>query len=122
MWPSLPTWGHLHPLVIHFPIALLLTSPLFVLLAICIPTARRSFSASALILLALGTAGALLALSTGNAAENAVAATGELHAILKQHEELGEGTAIEFSVLTGFLGVIVLAPVLFKGLDRPGGT
>ena len=29
--PPVPNWSELHPLVIHFPIALLLVAPLFVI-------------------------------------------------------------------------------------------
>ena len=32
--PPIPGWYELHPLVVHFPIALLLIAPLFVLLGL----------------------------------------------------------------------------------------
>ena len=31
-FPPFPTWDSLHPLIIHFPIALLLVCPLFILI------------------------------------------------------------------------------------------
>ncbi len=38
--PPLPTWDGIHPLVVHFPIALLLVAPLLVLLAAALAPAR----------------------------------------------------------------------------------
>lgn len=64
--PALPPWEGMHPIVIHLPIALLAIAPLFVLLGIIIP--KRGFTASALLLMLMGTAGAWLATNTGDAA------------------------------------------------------
>lgn len=64
--PALPPWEGMHPIVVHFPIALLAIAPLFVLLGIVIP--KRGFTASAFVLMVLGTAGAWVATNTGDAA------------------------------------------------------
>ena len=67
--PPLPTWQELHPLVIHFPIALLLVAPLFIFLGAVLRKERsRVFLISALILMLLGTATLYLATQTGQAA------------------------------------------------------
>ena len=64
MLPPWPGWDGLHPLVIHFPIALLLTAPVFVLLAMIPPKRGASFGLSALAMLVLGTAAAFVAVGT----------------------------------------------------------
>jgi uncharacterized membrane protein len=110
---------HLHPLVVHFPVALLLTAPLFIVMALFARRAARSFALAALILLALGTLGAWAAMTTGEAAEDASMITARAEPILERHEELAEVTAIAFSVLTGLLAAIVLVPVLVERLNRP---
>lgn len=112
--------GHLHPLVVHFPVALLVTAPVFVLLAVVGPGAwRRGFAVSALVLLGLGTIGAWVGMSTGEAVEDAVHVTGQAEAVLERHEELAEVVAKTFTVLTGILLAIVLLPALVARLDRP---
>jgi uncharacterized membrane protein len=53
---AMSAWNELHPLVVHFPIALLLVAPLFVLMGALWP--RRTgvyFLGSALILISVGT-------------------------------------------------------------------
>ncbi len=66
--PPLPAWEGIHPLVVHFPIALLMVAPVFVLLGILLP--RRGFSVSALVLMLMGVAGAWVATSSGEAAHS----------------------------------------------------
>ena len=68
-FPPLPTWDSLHPLIIHFPIALLLLSPLFILIsAIPPPPKGKPYMIAALLILLLGTASLFIAGSTGHAA------------------------------------------------------
>lgn len=122
MWFTVSSLDQLHPMVVHFPIALLLTAPLFVLLAVLWRKASRGLALSALLLLALGTAGAWVAVCTGDAAEHAVHATGAAKAVLHQHEDLAELTATVFSILTGLFAAIVLLPLLIQKLDRPTWT
>ena len=73
--PPLPDWNGLHPLVVHFPIALLLVAPLFVLVGVWLRAPRnRTWLAAALTLLALGTLGAWVAVSTGEREERSPSA------------------------------------------------
>ena len=59
--PPIPSWSELHPLVIHFPIALLLVAPIFILGAVFTdPKKGRPFLLAALVLMILGTARNLL--------------------------------------------------------------
>ena len=54
--PPIPSWTELHPLVIHFPIALLLVAPLFIIIGMIVnPQKGRPFLIAALILMLLGT-------------------------------------------------------------------
>ena len=77
--PATPPWEGMHVLVVHFPIALLLTAPAFVLLAVLFPIWARWASWAALLLLALGTAGTFVAINTGYAAQaSATGAEGAL--------------------------------------------
>ncbi|MEN1679035.1 MAG: DUF2231 domain-containing protein [Planctomycetota bacterium] len=69
--PALPpSWDGFHPLVVHFPIALLAVAPIFVLLGSI--TGYRSMMFSALVLLVLGVAGAFVATNTGEEAYNVI--------------------------------------------------
>lgn len=68
-FPPIPTWDSLHVLIIHFPIALLLLSPLFVVVSAILPPAKgKPYMVAALIVLLLGTASLFVAGSTGHAA------------------------------------------------------
>ncbi len=71
MLPALPpSWDGLHPLVVHFPIALFVVAPIFVLLGVV--TGMRSFMLSALLLLVMGTVASFVATNTGEAAYDAI--------------------------------------------------
>jgi uncharacterized membrane protein len=110
----MPDWNHLHPAIVHFPIALLTVAPLLVLLGLLWPAQRKGIHAMALILLAGGTVGALLALSTGEAAETFARRTPELRAALGRHEGLAQTATFLFVSLTLTLGVIRGVPLLRK--------
>ncbi len=79
---------HLHPMVVHFPIALILVALLFDMVSLF--TQRELFSKMALYLLLLGTLGLIAAFLTGDLAEESVEKTRALHRVLETHEEAGE--------------------------------
>jgi uncharacterized membrane protein len=113
--PPIPSWTELHPLVIHFPIALLLVAPLFIIAGIVAnPQKGRPFLVAALVLMLLGTAGAFLAIATGEAAGQVAERTPAVSAVLERHEDLAEMTRIVFSVLTLLFAAILLLPRLLK--------
>jgi uncharacterized membrane protein len=113
--PPLPSWDGLHPLIVHFPIALLLVAPLFIVLGIVL---RRGglFLWAALLLMAIGSTATFFAVSTGEAAGKLAERTPEINAVLEHHEKLAESTRGVFTVLTLVFAVIVLAPAAFRRL------
>lgn len=110
-FPTIPPWNALHPLLIHFPIALLLIAPLFVLVgAILKPRRGKPFLYSAFILMLLGTAAVFFAASTGEAAGKLVKETPQIETILDRHENLAEAVEIIFSVLTALFALLLFVP------------
>lgn len=113
--PPIPSWDALHPLIIHFPIALLLVAPLFIIAALLVSAPKRqAFLISALVLMILGTASVYVALSTGEAAGKLAERTTQVNAVLERHEDLAEKTRLTFTVLTVILAGILTVPRLVK--------
>ncbi len=117
MFP-LPSWDALHPLVVHFPIALLLTAPLIALAALALPAHRRGLSLAALMVMVLGTAGAFAAVSSGEAAEGRADLVPGAGAVLEEHEEHGEQARNLFAGLTLAYAALLWLP---GRLRRPPG-
>ena len=112
--PPIPTWDGLHPLIIHFPIALLLVAPLFIILGLLFARHRRLLMISALVLMFLGTASSFVAVSTGEAAGKLADRTPEVNQVLQHHEELAERTRLTFTVLTVVFAGLLLGPAVLK--------
>ena len=109
--PPLPSWQGLHPLVIHFPIALLMVAPFFVILGAAVkPERSHPYLLSALWLMVLGTASVFVAVGSGEAAGRLAERSPEINATLEHHEALAERTRMLFSTLTVFFAMIVLVP------------
>ena len=90
----------IHPMVVHFPIALLMASVAFDLLAS--RWRLRSFRDASFYTLIGGLAGAALAVLTGALAEESVEKSGVPKAALEIHEGLG------YATLWLFLGLFLL--------------
>lgn len=114
----MPPLNHLHPAVVHFPIALLAVAPLLALIGGLWPAQRRGIHAMALLLLLLGFLGGLAALATGEAATSFARRTPELKAGLAEHEAAAQWTLGLFgALLAGWLAHGGL--VRFRRRDLP---
>jgi len=89
-----------HPLVVHFPIALLLTAVVLEVLAL---VARRpAWHRVALWNLALGTLAAGVAVISGWRAEDVAKHSFDIWQVLERHEQLGIATLAIGAVVTAF--------------------
>ncbi len=108
--PPIPNWQAIHPLLVHFPIALLLVAPLFVMAGAILrePTRAFSFMLAALVLMVLGTVSTFITASSGKAAglENLPSA----RRVLELHQELAETAELAFAALTLIFACIVFVP------------
>jgi uncharacterized membrane protein len=96
----LPNWApNLHPLVIHFPIALLIVAAFADLIDTLIGRPKWLASAATM-LFACGSVGAIVACLTGQQALDTVLMPGMGHPIVQAHRMWAIATAVYFSVLT----------------------
>lgn len=110
-FPPIPSWDALHPLIIHFPIVLLLMGPLFVLIsAILRPPKGRPYMIAALIVILLGTGSLFVATETGEAAAELAERGGPVDAVLSAHQKLATETEIVFSALAVILVAMAVLP------------
>ena len=111
----LPIWNTLHPLTVHFPIALLLVAPLFILAGIVLPRRRAPHALlAAFVLVILGTGSLILAVETGEATAEHVTKTPEIQSVLHEHEEMAEATEVIFGAMTVLFAVLLFGPRLFR--------
>ncbi len=116
--PPIPAWESLHPLIVHFPIVLLLLSPLFILISmIMAPSKGRPYMTAALIILVLGTVSLFVAGETGEAGALLAQRGGGMDKILAAHQSLASETEVVFSVLAVILLGMVLLPRIFRRSD-----
>lgn len=96
----LPDWApNLHPLLVHFPIALLVTAVAVDLLAVCIRDA--SFTRRATGFYALGATLLCVTYLSGRDAAATVFTPGMAHAIVQEHWAWAMWTTFYFIALTG---------------------
>ncbi len=118
--PPIPDWDALHPLVVHFPIALLLVAPIFIVLGLAARRNGPAFSVAALVLMVLGTAGAWVAVATGEASAELADRSPAINAAIEEHEELAETTRLAFTGLTAAFAALVIVPRLMnRQISRP---
>ena len=114
MFPPIPSWDGMHPLIVHFPIALLLIVPILIIIGIISAKHGPAFLFSAFVLMVLGTVAAFVAVSTGNEAGELAERMNNVEKVLEHHEELAETTRNVFSALTIIFAVMIFAPKLLK--------
>jgi uncharacterized membrane protein len=116
--PALPPWNALHPLVVHFPIALLLVVPLVIGVGLA-GRPGRGVLGVAFLLLAVGTAAAWVAAATGESAGQLAERPPDVARILDRHEELAEITRTLFTALTlAYGGLLAVPRALQRDLSR----
>jgi len=99
--PPIPPYEGLHPIVVHFPIGILLIAWVPMLVAMVVKKQRHAWLASAALLLVLGTLAAFAAVLTGEAAEEIVAETSQVVGdALHEHEETAELARTLFVVVS----------------------
>jgi uncharacterized membrane protein len=101
-------------LIVHFPIALLLIAPLFMVLGMLLPRRMPGLALAAWLLLLLGTVAAWFAVASGHAAFDATIVPEAAQSVAERHASMGETTRNIFSTLCAAYGVVLLVPVLFK--------
>ncbi|HOS93580.1 MAG TPA: hypothetical protein PLD23_16620 [Armatimonadota bacterium] len=114
--PPVPKWEGLHPLVVHFPIALLIVAPLFVATGMLLWERTRAYAVAALILMVLGTAGAWVSVASGVAAMGLATVNAEGREVMARHQELAMLVRLAFSILTALYAAIVALPLFAKRL------
>jgi uncharacterized membrane protein len=114
-FPPIPSWDAIHPMIIHFPIVLLLLAPFLILVgALRRPERSRTILYVALAVMIAGTVGTYFAVASGEAAAQLAERNPQVEAVLERHEQLAEATRIGFSVLTVIFAAILVIPQVLK--------
>ncbi len=114
LFPVLPDWNGMHPVLVSFPIVLLLAAPLLVLVSLFVRQSWRPWTYAGLLLMALGVLAAWLAVGSGHSAGQLVDKTQELERVIGRHEALGVMTRNLFTALALLLGLLVALPALLR--------
>jgi hypothetical protein len=114
--PTPPAFDGLHPLVVHFALAIPLIVPVFLVIALAWKSQWRAMLVASLVTCALGTAFMLLAIQTGEATEKYAHMVEGTGPTLHRHEELAELARNLFFGVTAALAVATF--VAFKLNDK----
>lgn len=106
---------HLHPMIIHFPIALLIVG--FMADLIGAITKREFYSKAGFYLLLLGTAGVVAGYFSGNFAGEGLAEGGALKAALEVHEDAAE-LALWLALATSVVRIGLVVTKRYAGALR----
>lgn len=117
-FPPIPSWDALHPLIIHFPIALLLIAPIFIVVGATLrPAKGRSYLIAAMVLLLVGTASIYVAVETGEAAGKLAERASGMEQVLENHQSLAERTQAVFTLLSVIFVALIGVPGLLRRAD-----
>lgn len=106
--PPIPPFDRLHPLVVHFPIALVLVAPVFILLAVLLNRYARPLLLAATLLVGMGAVAAAVAVESGEAAEHFAEAVPAAAPVLDQHASLAKKARNASFGLTGLMAMCTL--------------
>jgi uncharacterized membrane protein len=106
---------HLHPMIVHFPIALLIIGFLFDLTGAVFN--KDFFSKTGFYLLILGTAGVLAAYISGNIAGDGVSEVGALKQALENHEEAAE-LSLWLMVVASIVRITIVLLKKYSGIFK----
>src|SRR5215213_10476126 len=96
----IPDWApNIHPVLVHFPIALLVTAAALDLIA-CLLRRNRRLRDTATILYVIGTLAALAAYVTGRAASQTIWLPGMAHAVVSDHWDWAWRVVWFFGIVT----------------------
>lgn len=117
--PSIPAFEAMHPLVVHFPIAVFLIAITPLALALIFRKRAGTWAWASVLLLTIATVGAFAAVITGEAAEEAVGTLSTVaEAAVHDHEEAGELVRNLMPVTLAF--GVVLAVLASREKHRAG--
>lgn len=118
--PPLPSWNAAHPIIVHLPLGVLGIVPVLVLIAMLAWKSRRTAGGIALLVLFVGTLGTVMAVASGEAAEEAVIIPGLAERVFSEHEDLAEMARNIFLGITAFYVLVnVLNLALKDKFKRP---
>ena len=103
--PPIPPFDQLHPLVIHFPIALVLVTPVVIALALAWHKQARVLLVVATLLMIMAGGAAILAVQTGNAASGYAENVLGAGPVLDDHAKMGTRARNATLALTGALAI-----------------
>jgi uncharacterized membrane protein len=109
-FPPIPSWDGLHPIIVHFPIGLLLVAPVLLLVGAVLRERGRCWQLAGLVVMLLGTAATFVAVPTGEAAARLADKSPEMIPVLTHHQELAENTRLVFTVLTVLFALLLFVP------------
>ena len=102
----------IHPLVVHFPIALLIASLVFEILSFCFRI--EAWRTTGRWCLVAGTAGALAAVLSGLKAGEIAKHSFEIHQVMELHERVGILVLVHATILSLWWLLSLRWPVLFR--------
>ncbi|MGE5431879.1 MAG: DUF2231 domain-containing protein [Syntrophomonadaceae bacterium] len=104
--------SHLHPMIVHFPIALLIVGFLFDALSLFVK--KEFFSNAGFYLLILGTLGVVAAYFSGTFAGSGISEAGSLKQALETHEGAAE-LALWLMVITAAIRIALVIAKKYEG-------
>lgn len=122
LFPPMPSWEAAHPIVVHFPIALLMVAWAPIVIGLVDRPRRTAWMLAGLLALVAGTGMAFVAVMSGEATEDKAVITAEsVERLVHDHEEMAELARNLFVAVTALFAVLLgLGAGLKKGGVKRG--